>query len=142
MLTNKQPTIGLLDIWGTILVCQSCFFFHFFHSHSCFYPFTSIHLSSFFLVDIVFSIYCLTSILNIAHSLILILILTYSSHDEPTLITGLAGKQVIQISCGSTHSAAVTSEGELYTWEEAIMDALVMVNKSLVDYQVRGFNDI
>lgn len=36
--------------------------------------------------------------------------------DEPTLITGLAGKQVVQIACGSTHSAAVTSEGELYTW--------------------------
>lgn len=36
--------------------------------------------------------------------------------DEPTLISGLAGKQVIQIACGSTHSAAVTSEGELYTW--------------------------
>ena len=36
--------------------------------------------------------------------------------DEPTLITGLAGKQVVQIACGSSHSAAVTSEGELYTW--------------------------
>ena len=36
--------------------------------------------------------------------------------DEPTLIAGLAGKQVVQIACGSTHSAAVTSEGELYTW--------------------------
>jgi len=40
----------------------------------------------------------------------------YSFCDEPTLISGLAGKQVIQIACGSTHSAAVTSEGELYTW--------------------------
>ncbi|XP_068720941.1 E3 ubiquitin-protein ligase HERC2-like [Montipora capricornis] len=36
--------------------------------------------------------------------------------DDPTLITGLAGKQVVQIACGSSHSAAVTSEGELYTW--------------------------
>ena len=32
------------------------------------------------------------------------------------MITGLAGKQVVQIACGSSHSAAVTSEGELYTW--------------------------
>ena len=39
-----------------------------------------------------------------------------SFYDEPTLISGLAGKQVIQIACGSAHSAAVTSEGELYTW--------------------------
>ncbi|XP_048589232.1 E3 ubiquitin-protein ligase HERC2 isoform X2 [Nematostella vectensis] len=39
-----------------------------------------------------------------------------SPREEPTLVTGLAGKQVIRISCGSTHSAAVTSEGELYTW--------------------------
>ena len=39
-----------------------------------------------------------------------------SSREEPTLITGLAGKHVVQIACGSTHSAAVTSEGELYTW--------------------------
>lgn len=43
-------------------------------------------------------------------------LLCISFCDEPTLITGLAGKQVVQIACGSTHSAAVTSEGELYTW--------------------------
>ena len=42
--------------------------------------------------------------------------MVYSSREEPTLITGLAGKQVVQVACGSTHSAAVTSEGELYSW--------------------------
>ena len=39
-----------------------------------------------------------------------------STRDDPSLISGLAGKQVVQIACGSTHSAAITSEGELYTW--------------------------
>ena len=47
---------------------------------------------------------------------IIFLLSSCSFYDEPTLITGLAGKQVVQIACGSTHSAAVTSEGELYTW--------------------------
>ena len=27
-----------------------------------------------------------------------------------------AGKQVVQIACGSTYSAAVTADGELFTW--------------------------
>lgn len=40
----------------------------------------------------------------------------FSSREEPTLITALAGKQVIHITCGSTYSAAVTASGELYTW--------------------------
>lgn len=39
-----------------------------------------------------------------------------SSCDAPTLISELAGKQVVHIACGSSHSAAVTSAGELYTW--------------------------
>lgn len=26
------------------------------------------------------------------------------------------GKQVIEIACGSTYSAAITADGELYTW--------------------------
>ena len=32
------------------------------------------------------------------------------------MITGLAGKDVVRIACGSTHSAAITADGELYTW--------------------------
>lgn len=40
----------------------------------------------------------------------------YSSREAPTLVTALQGKQVVQISCGSTYSAAVTSAGELFTW--------------------------
>ncbi|XP_023810269.2 E3 ubiquitin-protein ligase HERC2 isoform X5 [Oryzias latipes] len=40
--------------------------------------------------------------------------------EEPALITTFSGKQtgkqVVQIACGSTYSAAVTADGELYTW--------------------------
>lgn len=32
------------------------------------------------------------------------------------MIKLLSGKQVTQISCGSTYSAAITGSGELYTW--------------------------
>ncbi|XP_021378315.1 E3 ubiquitin-protein ligase HERC2-like isoform X2 [Mizuhopecten yessoensis] len=38
------------------------------------------------------------------------------SLEEPTLISALTGKQIVQISCGSTYSAARTVNGELYTW--------------------------
>lgn len=40
--------------------------------------------------------------------------------EEPKMISALSGKQagkhVIHIACGSTYSAAITAEGELYTW--------------------------
>ncbi|XP_054256539.1 E3 ubiquitin-protein ligase HERC2 isoform X5 [Indicator indicator] len=40
--------------------------------------------------------------------------------EEPKMISALSGKQagkhVVHIACGSTYSAAVTAEGELYTW--------------------------
>ena len=39
-----------------------------------------------------------------------------SSRDEPTLITSLSGKNITTISCGSSHSAAISVDGELYTW--------------------------
>ncbi|CAG7818352.1 unnamed protein product [Allacma fusca] len=39
-----------------------------------------------------------------------------NSRDEPTLVQSLVGKNVVQISCGSTYSAAITDTGELYTW--------------------------
>lgn len=38
------------------------------------------------------------------------------SREEPTLISALSGKQIVQISCGSTYSAARTVNGELYSW--------------------------
>ncbi|XP_072258440.1 E3 ubiquitin-protein ligase HERC2 [Pyxicephalus adspersus] len=42
------------------------------------------------------------------------------SLDEPKLISALCGKQtgkqVVHIACGSTYSAAITADGELYTW--------------------------
>lgn len=40
--------------------------------------------------------------------------------EEPTMIAAFNGKQtgkhVVHIACGSTYSAAVTADGELYTW--------------------------
>lgn len=36
--------------------------------------------------------------------------------DSPKLIDTLLAKRVSYIACGSSHSAAITSDGELYTW--------------------------
>lgn len=40
--------------------------------------------------------------------------------EEPKVISAFSGKQagkhVVHIACGSTYSAAITAEGELYTW--------------------------
>ena len=44
------------------------------------------------------------------------LVLPDSSCDTPSPITTLSGKQVINICCGSTYSAAITANGDLYTW--------------------------
>lgn len=41
---------------------------------------------------------------------------TKNSCDRPRVIEGLRGKDVVDISCGGAHSAAITSTGELYTW--------------------------
>lgn len=38
------------------------------------------------------------------------------SSEIPKKIETLSGKQVIHIACGSSHSAAITSKGELFTW--------------------------
>lgn len=40
----------------------------------------------------------------------------FTSRDEPTLVQGLVGKQVVHIACGGSYSAAITDIGELYTW--------------------------
>jgi E3 ubiquitin-protein ligase HERC2 len=45
-----------------------------------------------------------------------IFLLMYSSREEPTLVSGLSGKNIVAISCGSSHSAAISAEGDLYTW--------------------------
>lgn len=37
-------------------------------------------------------------------------------HDRPKLIEALSGVTVIDIACGSAHSACITSSGNLYTW--------------------------
>uniref|UniRef100_UPI00358FCF6D E3 ubiquitin-protein ligase HERC2 n=1 Tax=Myxine glutinosa TaxID=7769 RepID=UPI00358FCF6D len=43
-----------------------------------------------------------------------------SSLDEPRLITALSGRsfaqRIVHVACGSSYSAAVTADGELYTW--------------------------
>ena len=36
--------------------------------------------------------------------------------DKPRLIEALRSKRVRDISCGSSHSAAIISNGDLYTW--------------------------
>ena len=36
--------------------------------------------------------------------------------EEPRMVETLKGKRVIDVTCGDSHSAAVTSSGELYTW--------------------------
>ena len=42
--------------------------------------------------------------------------LCHRSYDRPKMIETLQGKHIRDIACGSGHSAAVTSNGELYTW--------------------------
>nr|XP_012152188.1 PREDICTED: E3 ubiquitin-protein ligase HERC2 [Megachile rotundata] len=39
-----------------------------------------------------------------------------SSLDKPRLIESLKSKRIRDVACGSGHSAAITSSGELYTW--------------------------
>ncbi|XP_044756400.1 E3 ubiquitin-protein ligase HERC2 [Coccinella septempunctata] len=36
--------------------------------------------------------------------------------DKPKMIDALKSKKIREIACGSSHSAAITSNGELYTW--------------------------
>mgnify|MGYP001184691533 FL=1 len=38
------------------------------------------------------------------------------SCEKPRLIEALKAKRVRDVACGSSHSAAITSNGELYTW--------------------------
>ncbi len=45
-----------------------------------------------------------------------VFLLMFSSREEPTLVSALSGKNIIAISCGSSHSAAISAEGDLYTW--------------------------
>ena len=38
------------------------------------------------------------------------------SYDYPKMVESLQGKHVREIACGTGHSAAITTNGELYTW--------------------------
>lgn len=58
------------------------------------------------------SILCNSSIINTINSLLI-----FSRNcDKPRLIEALKTKRIRDIACGSSHSAAITSSGELYTW--------------------------
>lgn len=39
-----------------------------------------------------------------------------TTYDKPRLIDALKSKRIRDVACGSSHSAAITSGGELYTW--------------------------
>lgn len=47
-------------------------------------------------------------------------LLSFRYLEEPTMIAAFngkqAGKHVVHVACGSTYSAAITADGELYTW--------------------------
>ena len=43
-------------------------------------------------------------------------LLQFRNYDRPQLVEALKSKSVQEISCGSSHSAAVLATGELYTW--------------------------
>lgn len=47
---------------------------------------------------------------------LLLVCFVFRSYDRPKMIESLQGKHVREIACGSGHSAAITSKGELYTW--------------------------
>jgi alpha-tubulin suppressor-like RCC1 family protein len=45
--------------------------------------------------------------------------LGHGDNDErtiPTKVAGLDGLFIIQISCGNSHTAALTDKGEIFTW--------------------------
>lgn len=44
------------------------------------------------------------------------LLTIFRNCDKPRLIEALKTKRIRDIACGSSHSAAITSSGELYTW--------------------------
>lgn len=58
--------------------------------------------------------------------------------EEPTMIASFCGKQagkhVVHIACGSTYSAAITADGELYTWGRGNYGRLGHGNIILTDY--------
>lgn len=40
----------------------------------------------------------------------------FRSYDRPKMIESFQGKHIRDIACGSSHSAAVSVNGELFTW--------------------------
>lgn len=58
------------------------------------------------------SILCSSSMINAMNYLLIL----SRNCDKPRLIEALKTKRIRDIACGSSHSAAITSSGELYTW--------------------------
>lgn len=55
-------------------------------------------------------------LLSFSHLTIKTLFLSFRSYPRPKMVESLQGKHVKEIACGSGHSAAITTNGELYTW--------------------------
>ena len=47
---------------------------------------------------------------------VIMYVFIYRSLERPRVIETLLGKQVVNVACGGSHSAAITNTGELYTW--------------------------
>ena len=55
------------------------------------------------------------------------------SCDKPRLIEALKSKRVRDIACGSSHSAAITSAGELYTWGSGMSFAALFIMNVMIN---------
>lgn len=54
----------------------------------------------------------------------------YRFVDRPTPIVTLAGLEMTQLACGTTHSLAVTRQGKVFTWGRGSRGALAQVSSS------------
>ena len=51
----------------------------------------------------------------------------------PKITQALQGQMVVQVTCGSYHTAAVTEEGTLYTWGGGMVGVVVAAAAVLAD---------
>ena len=50
------------------------------------------------------------------YSPVLASVLSHSNVDTPRFVEAMKGKCVVEIGCGSSHSACILDDGSLYTW--------------------------
>lgn len=67
------------------------------------------------------------------------------ARGEPTLVDALENQQVVQVSCSSTHAAALCKNGSLFTWGEDTKGALgsgfqLSINYPHITSHIAGFN--